>query len=42
MSPNSPVSEKECANVTLQCKINSGNPAELEEVTVFFYLQFKS
>lgn len=32
MSPDGPVKEKECANVTLECKIDSGNPNKFEEV----------
>lgn len=32
INPDRPVREEECINITIHCKISSGNPRELEEV----------
>lgn len=32
VAPEGPIKEKDCTNVTMQCKVDVGNPEELEQV----------
>lgn len=32
MAPEGPIKEKDCTNITMQCKVEVGNPEELEQV----------
>lgn len=32
MSPQGPIKERDCTNVTMQCKVLVGNPEELQQV----------
>lgn len=40
MAPQGPIKEKDCTNVTMQCKVEVGNPEELEQVDLNGFVSF--